>query len=181
MNSTRAHTQIGDVANFARAILANYGKLACAHRWLLAMSCIRMCVIWANSRLRIRDYWPCREFARTWFGLTRACMWATVDNVANSHALDLSKLCMRIHNLAMLLNSSDYWPCDKFACAWFGLVLLMTEKYPSRDDMYSSQLQPSETWDASRNSSLVFEANIFVFITQSKAKCWMLLNWSTAV
>lgn len=61
------------------------------------------------------------------------------------------------------------------------IVLLMTEKRSSRDDMYSSQVEHSKTWDASRNSSLVFEANVFVFITQSKAKCWMLLNWLTAV
>ena len=89
---TRARTRIGHVANFARAILDNGGKLTRVHTWLSTMSQFHMRVIWANSHMRIRDYWPCREFARAWFGLTRACTYATIDNVVNSHALDLSKL-----------------------------------------------------------------------------------------
>ena len=56
------------------------------HMWLLIMSRIRKRVIWVNLRMRIGDYWPCREFVRARFGLTRA--YATIDNVANSHALD---------------------------------------------------------------------------------------------
>ena len=100
-NFTRARTRIGHVANFARAILANSGKLARAHTWLSTMSQFHMRVIWANSHMRIRDYWPCREFARAWFGLTRACTYATIDNVVNSHALDLSKL----------VSAYATWPC----------------------------------------------------------------------
>ena len=143
-NFTRARPRIDHVANFACAILANRGKLARAHTWLLTMLRIRTRVIWAN--LRMRDYWPCREFACAGFEQTRihdlamllnshARLWLltrvyankAIDQVANSHVRDLRQIAhvrlltmTRIRTRVFWANSCvrDFWQCLEFACIW---------------------------------------------------------------
>ena len=59
-----------------------------------------------------------RELARVWIGLARVCVYATMDNVAISHAHNLSKLARAHTRLGHVA---------KFACAT--LVKLQTRAY----------------------------------------------------
>ena len=76
----------------ARPIIEGIPRVRARELVMSRISRVRFWPTVVNSCMRTRDYLPCREFERAWIGLTRVCVYATIDNVANSHAHNLSKL-----------------------------------------------------------------------------------------